>query len=49
MHVHSKDKSENKVQCTCGPIYYIKCQGKGDQEFEYDYIGETERTLKAIF
>ena len=33
----------------CGPIYHIKCQGSDNVKCEKDYIGETERNLKARF
>ena len=46
-YLYIQKMSERKD--TCGPIYHIKCKGKGDQQCKHDYIGETERTLKARF
>ena len=45
--VRPKDKS-NKQEI-CGPIYHIKCEGDQNTKCNKDYIGETERTLKARF
>ena len=45
--VHPKDKPDKKD--ICGPIYHIKCSGNSDQECNKDYIGETERNLRARF
>ena len=45
--VHPKDKPDKKD--ICGPIYHIKCDGHENQECSKDYIGETERNLKARF
>ena len=46
-YLYIQKMSERKD--TCGPIYHIKCKVKGDQQCKHDYIGETERTLKARF
>ena len=45
--VHPKDKT--KKEEVCGPIYHIKCEGSDNVKCEKDYIGETERNLKARF
>ena len=33
----------------CGPIYHIKCEGSDNFKCEKDFIGDTERNLKARF
>ncbi|XP_070543818.1 uncharacterized protein [Ptychodera flava] len=40
-----KDPTPSKD--VCGPIYHIRCEVCGDNEFKMDYIGETERYLQA--
>ena len=46
--VAPKDKTEKKD--ITGPIYYIPCQGKTSKgRCTEDYIGETERSVKARF
>ena len=40
-----KDKTDKED--ICGPVYYIKCQGKSGDTCSQSYIGETERPLKA--
>jgi hypothetical protein len=45
--VHPKDKPDKKD--ICGLIYHIKCDGHPKEQCSMDYIGETERNLKARF
>ena len=45
--VQPKDKTDKGE--ISGPIYHIKCEGHDKDQCDHDYIGETERTLKARF
>ena len=42
-----KDRLEPKE--VCGPVYKIVCGGSEGEDWPADYVGETERTLKARF
>ena len=42
-------KTKINKQEVAGPIYHIKCEGHDNIKCDKDYIGETERTLKARF
>ena len=45
----ARPKDKSNKQEICGPIYYIICEGDQNTKCNKDYIGETERTLKARF
>ena len=40
-----KPKDKTDKEDICGPVYYIKCQGKSGDTCSQSYIGETERTF----
>ena len=45
--VHPKDKTKKAE--VCGAIYRVKCGGSTNNSCKEDYIGETERSVKARF